>query len=165
LQLNTARHVFFIWQGRVDIAKVYYELPEEFLVITEDILDDKVDINSRIAHFLEDKAYYLIGNLEYDDQSADVIEAGQAARYALSNLRTWPPYKYQPIDENTTDEELRDFSGRDAASAAILAYATITEDNYPTGKLDPSKCLEFWEWWLTEAIPQVWELTPQIREQ
>jgi len=56
----------------------------------------------------------------------------------------------------------------DPAYSAGEAYSTIDENVLGEGnwnpppkpiKYDLSKRLEFWEWWLTEAIPQAWELT------
>ncbi len=52
---------------------------------------------------------------------------------------------------------------KDFATSALKAYTAI--DPNPLGKIklwpeefDAKKRLEFWEWWLTEAIPQAWEL-------
>jgi hypothetical protein len=30
-------------------------------------------------------------------------------------------------------------------------------------RIDPQKELEFWEWWLTEAIPKAWELASKTQ--
>lgn len=54
----------------------------------------------------------------------------------------------------------------DFAAEAVKAYSAI--DPNPPGKhsyprrlpivFDKDKRLEFWEWWLTEAISQAWKL-------
>lgn len=87
-------------------------------------------------------------------------------------------------DEKTTDDDLKDnpAGNKDVAHLALIAYAgriqsqisdhkklkTIwehwyyeTEQDTPlpwTLILDPQACLEFWEWWLQEAIPRAWQL-------
>jgi hypothetical protein len=53
-----------------------------------------------------------------------------------------------------TDEELAG-AGANAADAAVnaaYAFARISE----TGQFDYHKLLEFWIWWLEEAVPQAW---------
>ena len=53
----------------------------------------------------------------------------------------------------------------DVVGAAVKAYSDVysyNEDNedYEFEGPDLQKRLEFWEWWLSEAIPQAWEMTP-----
>lgn len=57
---------------------------------------------------------------------------------------------------------------KDFVTAAVKAYTAI--DRNPLGEyklwpdeFDAKKRLEFWEWWLTEAIPQAWELAKQSK--
>ena len=63
----------------------------------------------------------------------------------------------------------------DFAAWAAKAWSAVDE-NYPPGnwsllrkpesliniKFDAQRRLEFWNWWLTEAIPQAWELAEQV---
>jgi hypothetical protein len=65
-----------------------------------------------------------------------------------------------------------DFSKDDFAAFAERAYTSFDENapglwakkyppyikQYKPLSIDTQKRLEFWEWWLTEAIPQAWEL-------
>lgn len=68
----------------------------------------------------------------------------------------------------------------DFERAAVVAYATIDEneiggwsrvgywhiepqEGYKPVSVDSQKELEFWEWWLTEAISQAWELAGQVQ--
>ena len=73
-------------------------------------------------------------------------------------------YRGGIIVENLVAEDVH---VNDFTVPAIEAYSSIDES--PRGdsncfpppkpiKYDLSKRLEFWEWWLTEAIPQAWEL-------
>ncbi len=59
------------------------------------------------------------------------------------------------IDE-LPDEKLAKMFG-DTASAAVVAFAWSPGNS----KCDPSKMLEFWEWWLTKAIPKALEMALQ----
>ncbi|PKO04430.1 MAG: hypothetical protein CVU41_16840 [Chloroflexi bacterium HGW-Chloroflexi-3] len=61
----------------------------------------------------------------------------------------------QPIPfDQLPDEKLAERLG-DAASAAAVAYAYDADQL----KCDPQKILEFWRWWLMEAIPAAWNCT------
>lgn len=55
-----------------------------------------------------------------------------------------------------TDEELAGAGSNadDAAVNAAYAYA----QNLETSQFDHEKVLEFWNWWLEEAIPQAWKM-------
>lgn len=55
-----------------------------------------------------------------------------------------------------TDEELAGAGANadDAAVDAAYAYAQNSE----TSQFDYEKVLEFWNWWLEEAIPQAWKM-------
>ena len=52
-----------------------------------------------------------------------------------------------PSDEDFSDEELAEIGG-DAASSAAVASACRTDNS----ACDPAKLLDFWMWWLTDAI-------------
>jgi len=71
--------------------------------------------------------------------------------------------------QSSSEQKEYVFYGSDFASSAARAYCV--EDSSEPGewydylatktpkiKFDPNKRLEFWEWWLNEAIPQAWEL-------
>ncbi len=60
---------------------------------------------------------------------------------------------YKPW-QTLTDEMFVLRTDGDAAGSAALAFASSSIST----SCDMSKLLEFWEWWLTEAIPQAWEL-------
>ncbi|MBA3873493.1 MAG: hypothetical protein H0X30_30550 [Anaerolineae bacterium] len=56
--------------------------------------------------------------------------------------------------EDFTDALWAESGHSDTAAAASSAWACEGLSREP----DPNKLLEFWHWWLTEAIPQAWEL-------
>jgi hypothetical protein len=59
----------------------------------------------------------------------------------------------KPISSDLwSDRELAGTSSSDAAASAMAAWASDDHD-----RLIPEKIVEFWTWWLTEAIPQAWE--------
>jgi immunity protein Imm5 of predicted polymorphic toxin system len=59
-----------------------------------------------------------------------------------------------------TDEELAGAGANadDAAVNAAYAYA----QNSDTSQFDYQKVLEFWSWWLEEAIPQAWKMAGEM---
>ncbi|HEX2910496.1 MAG TPA: hypothetical protein VH186_06775 [Chloroflexia bacterium] len=75
-----------------------------------------------------------------------------------------------------TDETMIELGTTEVATPAVLAYSGFdlgfsltedTEDMVSPENIDtfePEKRLEFWKWWLTEAIPQAWELAQQSVE-
>lgn len=95
--------------------------------------------------------------------------AGTAAHRALAEAAGVDPFKKiswilasespdqggQPIPfDQLPDEKLAERLG-DTASAAAVAYAYDVDQL----KCDPQKILEFWRWWLMEAIPAAWNCT------
>ena len=63
--------------------------------------------------------------------------------------------RYVPATE-WTDEQLARFGGWsiDTAAYGAMVYAgSLTDDN---ADCDPQRLEEFWEWWLTDALPTAW---------
>ncbi len=80
--------------------------------------------------------------------------AGWAAYEGLEQTLGLGPYNELPIDESTTDEDLS--WGGAAGVEAMKSYSGILRDEYYLDTIDVYKRLEFWTWWLREAIPQAW---------
>lgn len=56
----------------------------------------------------------------------------------------------------TITENTEDWEASDAAWSAESAVSGIRFEPHEKDGLEER--IEFWEWWLTEAIPQAWEL-------
>jgi hypothetical protein len=69
------------------------------------------------------------------------------------------PYNKRFLDTNEDEQNItEEFISDDYWSVTDDFEQTIESQNYKPLEFDSIKRLEFWEWWLTEAIPQAWEL-------
>ena len=107
--------------------------------------------------------------LEEGLRSIDFLEQLQLTKTSLDREK-------DGIDRNFLQEAVYSplpyIMRNDFATKAALAYSLLEEQDdvrvdyaepmffkeYVSLKKDKSKQKEFWEWWLTEAIPQAWEL-------
>ncbi len=160
LAILTAKHVSPIWD------KAWLQLPPEFknvatpnqiLEIAQNILDRKIEINEKLFELCAD---FEIGlNIE-EWVTYDVASTYSAAYYTLHLIL----FGGQNLKHTFSfDTEIASLCP-DFASEALKGYSAI--DKNPPGEgfaeemveFDPQRRLEFWEWWLTEAIPQAWNL-------
>jgi hypothetical protein len=169
LALLTARHVLPIWdQGIQTIVmrddSIEIDVPQRLLEAGEAVLNE-VPGAVRAARMLGAEAHEWLGTgyFTYPDQLLCVaIAAYRAFAMILGDL----PFK-QPINSSLTDDDIYEPHG-DAALNAAEAFSALEGEALPrrsyTTKRDLSvqfdvlKRLEFWEWWLTKAIPTAWEL-------
>jgi hypothetical protein len=136
--------------------------------IAEATLRGKLSVEDAIREAAE--GHEIAGRLwgrEDSEVSWNAYLAGTAAHRALTEaagvdpfkkiswIRAWdsPARGGQPIPfDQLPDEKLAERLG-DAASAAAVAYAYDADQL----KCDSNKFLEFWRWWLEEAIPAAWK--------
>ncbi len=148
LQILAAQHVLSI--GRSILPKDYN--PELLIQTAKDILSDKVSLD--FAETQLDRAWKIQVGVKLEGAPQIYLNAHNAFEASLQAL-AWAieiPH-YLEFDENETDWDWLDPSS-DAAIWAAASYAGSVWDtayNLIKGK-------EFWEWWLTEAIPQAWNL-------
>jgi len=72
--------------------------------------------------------------------------------------------RYNEEDINLTQEydDLQDAPNMEAPGiVALRAFAGDYAAKDWIERINNQLSLEFWEWWLTEAIPQAWELAQQ----
>ena len=84
-------------------------------------------------------------------ESGRVFFAGEAAVQALFEVLGDDPFEDIDIDEQITDEDLDPWCS-DTAHWAVTAWAGWVEEP----QSDRVRRREFWEWWLTRAVPEVW---------
>lgn len=163
LAILTARKVIVIWQRANVIAPnvdrdCSYD-PVEMLEVAEGILRQTLDVE-KANDALCNKFYFGIANLE-TLTTERTFRAMYAAYAAL-----------QVIFDGIEGLLLQN---SDFASIAMKAYSLredglvglwdsdefLSEYEYRAQKIDSEKETQFWEWWLTEAIPQAWELTQE----
>jgi hypothetical protein len=174
----TAEHVLPLWvksleeaglswdQGVLDEvdedgAAVYRtpleELPSFLLMLAREALQPELEPARVKALFREEcEAHELLGRCCSfpDDEFPQVAwSVGWAAHEALDQALGLGPFNRVPLDAAARDEELE--QGGAAGGWALRAYA-LQGVSGPIEGFDPQRRLEFWEWWLAEAIPAAW---------
>lgn len=165
LAVITARYVLPIFEkGFPEV-----DTPRKLIDMAEKVVLGELDVNFAIREAANGQE--VAGRLwGYDEKaiSLNATIAGNAAHRALAEAAGVDPFESKVKEvikwkgsrvekmtiEDLTDEELAEKFG-DTASAAVVAFAYNTEQL----KCDPQKFLEFWKWWLTQAIPSAWEIT------
>ncbi len=163
LAVITARQVLSIFEQAISDE----DNPRKLIEMAEATLRGKLSVEDAIHEAAE--GHEIAGRLwghEDSEVSWNAYLAGTAAHRALAEAVGIDPFKKVtwisgsdslaqseqsvPLDQ-LPDEKLAEQLG-DAASAAAVAYA------YDADKLkcDPKKLLEFWRWWLKDAIPAAW---------
>jgi hypothetical protein len=165
LGVLAARRVLPIWQAKASYWEGMEEqfeidikiLPDLILEVNENVLKNKINIEqARKKLNFYHPIVSSVGEevVEYNEEGPKevmcVVDAAYDAlwqtvgRHAFQNLKRL---------EHLNDDELPT-EKLDAAGSAMLAYA----GGNIIGPADIQKRYEFWNWWLTEAISQAWEL-------
>lgn len=163
LAVITARHVLPIFEQ----ALPEETNPRKLIEIAEATLRGNLRVEEAIHEAAE--GHEIAGRLwgrEEIEVTWNAYLAGTAAHRALAEAAGVDPFMEiswirasespaqggQPIPfDQLPDEKLAERLG-DTASAAAVAYAYDADQL----KCDPNKLLEFWSWWLEDAIPAAW---------
>jgi hypothetical protein len=173
LAIASARYVLPIWQQARPIwgdeePAIDWEddppnypltdaLPEWMIQRAEGVLQGEVPI--KLAGADMGDLWSVYGNLleEITAQRTDIPEEAWyafAAAYHGFLETNLAPFAYDMPNDTMTDRDLARGKGRlDGAAAAMFAYVGVGPDILDVA----TKRLAFWEWWLTEAIPNAWE--------
>lgn len=166
LSIITAKFVLPIWQQAMplhpnenpseDESASYDNLPEYLLELAEGLLTGRVDIETAVR--AAGDYWYVMGNIGEDElrprgvaSAIKAYYAGEASLMALNETLSGSMFDTIRGWESYTDDTLG--YAHDSASAAVKAYSGTN----PWTSVDFQKRLEFWEWWLTEALPIAWE--------
>lgn len=173
LAILTARYVLPVWQQAVPamVARddtLPVDLPQMMLDMAEGVLNSTVSPNEA-NNALCDDFYHAMGAIAYD-VTYEVWCASNAAYSALKAVLGYKPFRIDEIDVSVSDDTLSPGDG-DVALSALNAFTASDNDapgvwafttkSHSPLSFDIQKRLEFWEWWLTEAIPQAWELAQE----
>jgi len=160
--------------------------PQQILEVAEKLLRKDITFDAAYEQF--DEFYWsneAVSKSATYDVACAFSSAYSALEFILYGLRSRPPFvngseiiggdififnaleAYNSIDRNSPGEY--QVKESDVIIKDFLAFRII--ENPPPGyqfsnepipiEYDVQKRLEFWEWWLTEAIPQAWELAQQ----
>lgn len=153
LAILTAHYTLPIWENAVPIIvardeTIPKDVPHIMLLLARQVLEGSVSPQNANILFSHDY-YHMLGAISHDVPYAP-WEAAYAAYNALGMILGVNPFQGE----------------RDVAVTAMHAYAASDVSNDPEESLGPGhkpiwfdneKCVIFWEWWLTEAIPEAWE--------
>lgn len=152
LSILTARHVLPIWEGVWPDDDTPYRL----LKNAEQVLKGTFDV--KMAQDYRDEVWTKLENLasKPDRQSLEYqkpISAGFSAINALCTALQDEEFDSANINCDLTDTDV-DAYDNDSSFWAAAAYANggIWEP-----KSDAVKRREFWDWWLTKAVPSAWQ--------
>lgn len=150
LAILTARHVLPIWQT----AWPHNRMPEHLLETAERIVFRLSD--REVAKEQAIEASDFLGNFgkNLDPSFENAFFSGAAALRALEEILSKNPFDGALIDDDTTDSDLDPWCS-DTALYAASAYAGPV---WEKGS-DTVKRREFWNWWLTDAIPTASQAT------
>ena len=159
LGIVTVRHVLSIWdQSAKPVAE---DPPRRMLALAEGVIEGVEDPGEVNGFYLQEFYYSL--EAESHDVKYGAWRALRAAYNALGMALGAPPF-YNARDLKTNGFVLLD---NDAAQEAAIACSVIDDHEAGTWwekyfrqeewSFDLDKKLKFWEWWLTEAIPEAWE--------
>src|SRR5579859_563833 len=164
LAILTARYVLPIWQlvipsGSATQKEVEAAAPIHSLLKAQRILTGQIPIpvEPNEWHALNQFYSYIWQNLLLIMETEDVDQtwptfAGWAALMAFGEMKQDLQVHPPEIDLMQTDEEFT-MDERDYACYAAAAYADGTPD-WPSA--DQARRRQFWNWWLTEAVPMAW---------
>jgi hypothetical protein len=174
LSVVTARKVIFVWETAnntsVESLEEFVRTPRGALEAAEKFLAGKISENEAWSACRVDFFPYELTTLKVYcafKASLAALETtllGRAESFA--NLEDFADYSlvaFAGIDSNGPGVWIDDFyvnlAGWEIARDEKWTAERIERiKQYQPVKNDPQKELEFWEWWLTEAVPQAWEL-------
>jgi hypothetical protein len=163
LDLLSVRRVLPIWEAE----RPDFPWPQRLLELAEGVLDGLV--SREVARAEADAAFALLDEVDYEASAHDITEV-EASRDVIRFRRVSLPAYYvcdaavetlfvasglfrfelgEPVPDET-DADVDPYTS-DTAHWASTAYAGGVWD--PSS--DPIKRNEFWEWWLSEAVPKV----------
>lgn len=147
--------------------------PKEAVRLAEQVLLGEFD--AKYAHLIASETQYYIGYYRrYQPVPAYFAEmASNRALTEASSPRYSPFYRYfeQHMNPYSNLDWTRKRNG-DTAAYAFIAQCCVVSDDQPDHQLenareydiwinnpiiDPQKSLEFWQWWLDDALREAWQ--------
>ncbi len=172
LTILTVRHVMPIWEHFVLGQKLdsrVLNAPTGMLKIAEGFLRKEISHDYAFGEFHE-TFYYGIDNYQ------KILDFRMYCIYMAAYDTMDVVLQGFNVEHPSLPPKDKLFSA-DFATRAMLANSISNEKSFSIHRkfddesliesgieIDLSKRLEFWEWWLTEAIPQAWELAEGTRE-
>ena len=156
----SARHVISVWEEVFSWDDGDPTSPAALLARAERVLDGEPFDPAIYTEALETCELTGFGVAIVGRDVVAQEGAADAVRAAIATLRTaggQDPFMALPIDKSTRDSGIDE---EDADAARWAASAMSAE----IGGRDIRASLEFWEWWLWEAVPFAWGVTPSLSD-
>lgn len=128
--------------------------PPELLRLAEAVLTDPNALGN--ARYRFSRSWSAATDL-FDPEDLPTSNVRLSAVKALKTAIEDEDFDPATRDYQLTDQDRDPFS-QDASYFASVAYANGTMLD---SQSNPAKRLEFWEWWLTQAVPAAWEAVPE----
>jgi len=162
LTLITVQHILPIWNRKPqEIPFENIVSPQHILDVIEGILKGKIPLTNALYKYSEE---FNLGLNIKSWVTYSVYCVYEAAYLALELVLDGFTLKDTVLFLDTSSIWYND----NFLSAAVKAYSVLDTNKGGAWEFveqlslpinfDLQKRLEFWEWWLTEAIPQAWEL-------
>jgi len=150
LALIAAADLIHIWNSTFDKPDFDLLIEMCFMHLSKRSMAQEIDQKRReLAEYLQD--------IEFGEDQMPAFfsaESVLAAATLILGSRTFDPYAIEP---NTEDEEL-DSDRWDSAYFAAAAFAGGLPGDPQSSA---TKRKEFWQWYLTEAVPEAWCSWPE----
>ncbi|MBW4507121.1 MAG: hypothetical protein KME64_11490 [Scytonematopsis contorta HA4267-MV1] len=143
----TVRHVLPIWNDKFP----HDDRPSYILNLAEQVTAGK--ISKSVAEKESNRLFREMQQMGYEGYGM-VFTVGCAAVASLDTAMDDETFDPDDIDLNLTDYQ--DAEGNDATFFAACAYADGPIWKTASVEHSITKRLEFWEWWLTQAVPAAW---------
>jgi hypothetical protein len=163
LAILTVEHVLFIWEDWDWKLYIFSNRPKrnarKIINTAKRVLNKTIPFKKAFDLFCED---FNLGLNVDKGVPYHVYSVYEAAYYAFDFIVTYDNSYWVKFGVTNDNYDEAEYS-QDFVMSSIKAYTSI--DPNPPGeyklwplKFDLEKRLEFWVWWLNEAIPQAWEL-------
>ncbi|RKH88048.1 hypothetical protein D7Y21_16485 [Corallococcus sp. AB045] len=146
LALTTARHVLPLWKLRYSQDRTPHTVLDSAEAMRVGRLD-KIE-----AQALWQRAWDHMVELSSSDEDSQGAAAGFSAVQALLTCIDDETFQLTEDDENLRDNQV---DAEDMDASMFAAAASAGGPSWDASS-DPERRLQFWEWWLSEAVPHAY---------
>jgi hypothetical protein len=152
LAIQAVKRSLFLWEEKYPEDKTPYQIIDQIEKVLQGII--AFDTEEGLTQYDEFWCYF--DNKSSGDPAA--AESFQISIGYAAALCFYVAFIDENFDENYIDVNLEDAEDpyeMDVAQIVSIAYADGGVGDPNSNKL---KRKEFWQWWLTEAVPQAWNM-------
>ena len=173
---ETFAFTFIKWLGFISATKIKSiwsqslpgnDLVPRILIVAEGLINGYLTLSDTADE--RELFYNAVGGIddEIEPRLRAIIEAAYLSLSIISDFKSLYNNTSE-VERGLPDEILISLGGFDVENLAVIAYSGFNYDleyadneNAMITHFDSQKRLEFWEWWLTETIPQAWKIAQE----